>query len=399
MKYPAVGSRGDAEIAENGFETNHMRYRKLHGTDLSLSELGFGTWTLTTGWWGTYSDDDAQRIVRAAIERGINYIDTADAYGNGRGESVLAPILKDHRDLVVGTKFGYDFYNNPERPRGQRELPQDMSPSFIRFACEQSLKRLGTDHIAIYQPHNPRVVTLMEDEHWETLESLKREGKILTYGPSLGPAIGWRDEGIYATAVRKAPVTQMIYNVLEQDPGREFILAAETAQRGDAYAGVAEAMEGKTGKRVCEPGGGFDHGFRAWKTPALDKGGPQFLIRVTHSSGMLEGKYTLDTKFDADDHRSHRPRSWLVEGLQKVDRLETLRRQRGVTIGQLALLWLYAQPSIVSALPNIYDVEQLDEFASASKHPQLGDEEMEAIHQMYVRSFDVVPYVEETASV
>lgn len=369
-----------------------MRYRELHGTPFKISELGFGTWTVTTGWWGTYSDEDAQRIIRAAIARGINYIDTADAYGNGRGESVLAPILKEHPDLVIGTKFGYDFYNNPERPRGQRELPQDMSPAFIRFALEQSLKRLGTDHIAIYQPHNPRVVTLLTDEHWETLERLKEEGKISSYGPSLGPAIGWRDEGIYSAAVRRAPVTQMIYNVLEQDPGREFILAAE---RGPSYAGVAEAMKGETSKRACETTNAFEHDFRAWKVNP----GPQFLIRVTHSSGMLEGKYTIDTKFDENDHRSHRPRAWLVEGIQKIERLKPLCEARGVTVGQLALLWLYAHPSIVSALPNIYGETQLDEFAAASEHEPLTGAEMEQIHAMYVKNFEITPYVEEAAAV
>src|SRR5947208_2273749 len=88
-----------------------MRYRALHGTDLQLSELGFGTWTVTTGWWGNYTDEEAQRIIRRAIDHGINYIDTADAYGNGRGETILAPVLKDHPELIVGTKFGYDFYN------------------------------------------------------------------------------------------------------------------------------------------------------------------------------------------------------------------------------------------------------------------------------------------------
>jgi aryl-alcohol dehydrogenase-like predicted oxidoreductase len=375
-----------------------MRYRNLHGTGLNVSELGLGTWTLTTGWWGTYTDAEAERIVRAAIARGINYIDTADAYGNGRGETFLAPVLRDHPELVIGTKFGYDFYNNPERPRGQRELPQDMSPAFVRFACEQSLKRLGTDHVAIYQPHNPRVVTLMQDEHWETLEQLKAEGKILSWGPSLGPAIGWRDEGIYAAAVRKAPVTQMIYNVLEQDPGREFILAAETAQRGERYAGIDEAMRGEANKRLCETSGAFDRSFRAWKTPALAADGPQFLIRVTHSSGMLEGQYTIDTKFDESDHRSHRPRSWLVEGVQKVERLQSLREARGVTLGQLALLWLYAHSSILSALPNIYNEQQLDEFAGASEHAPLDDAEMEQIHAMYERGFDVVPYVEAAAA-
>ena len=368
-----------------------MRYRNLHDTNIAVSELGFGTWTITTGWWGTYTDAEAEKLVRSAVARGINYIDTADAYGNGRGETVLAPVLKDHPDLVVGTKFGYDCYNNPERTRGQRELPQNMSPEFIRFALEQSLKRLGTDHIAIYQPHNPRVVVLMQDEHWETLERLRDEGKISSWGPSLGPAIGWRDEGIYASAVRHAPVTQIIYNILEQDPGREFMLAAE---RGPSYGAVAEAMKGETGKRVCEPTSAFDPSFRAWKSDP----GPQFLIRVTHSSGMLEGKYTVDTKFDADDHRSHRPRSWMVEGVQKVERLRPLCEARGVTMGQLALLWLYAHPSILSALPNIYGEEQLDEFVAASEHPPLTDSEMEEIHAMYVRDFDVVPYVEPLAA-
>jgi aryl-alcohol dehydrogenase-like predicted oxidoreductase len=375
-----------------------MRYRKLHGTNLELSELGFGTWTLTTGWWGTYTDDEARRMIFRALDRGINYIDTADAYGNGRGESVLAPILAERRDVIVGTKFGYDFYNNPERPRGQRELPQDMSPKFIRFALEQSLKRLGTDHIAIYQPHNPRIETLMTDEHWETLEALRTEGKISSYGPSLGPAIGWRDEGIYSNGARRAPVTQMIYNMLEQDPGREFILAAELAETGRHYAAVDEAAEAKSGKKACAPTAHFDDSFRAWKTPALSENGPQFLIRVTHSSGMLEGKYTIDTKFDESDHRSHRPRAWLVEGIQKVERLEALRASRGVTMSQLALLWLYAHPSMLSALPNIYNDEQLDEFLGASDHPPLTDAEMEQVHDLYVRNFDVKPYVEEAVA-
>ena len=368
-----------------------MRYRPLHGTDLSISELGFGTWTVTTGWWGTYTDAEAQRLITASIDRGINYIDTADAYGNGRGETVLAPLLREHPDLIIGTKFGYDFYNNPERPRGQRELPQDMSPEFIRFALDKSLQRLGTDHVAIYQPHNPRIEVLMQDEHWETLESLKAEGKILSWGPSLGPAIGWRDEGIYGAGARQAPVTQMIYNMLEQDPGREFILAAE---RGRSYPGATAAMTSQTSKKMCAPTEWFDHSFRAWKADPFS----QFLIRVTHSSGMLEGKYTLDTKFDENDHRSHRPRAWLVEGLQKVDRLRPLCEKRGVTLGQLALLWLYAHPSVLSALPNIYGEEQIEEFCAASDHAPLTDAEMEMVHDLYTRNFEIEPYVEEAAA-
>lgn len=368
-----------------------MRYRTLHNTDIRVSELGFGTWTVSTGWWGNYTDEQARDLIRVALDLGVNYIDTADAYGNGRGETMLKPLLAERRDLVVGTKFGYDFYNNPERPRGQRELPQDMSPKFIRFACEQSLSRLGTDHIDIYQPHNPRVTTLLQDEHWETLERLRDEGKIRAYGPSLGPAIGWRDEGIYAAAVRRAPVTQMIYNMLEQDPGREFILAAD---RGPSYGAVPDAMKGEIHKKLCTPTPFYDRSFRAWKANPDE----QFLIRVTHSSGMLEGKYTIETKFDESDHRSHRPRAWLVEGLQKVDRLKPLYENRGVTLGQLAMLWLYAHPSVLSALPNIYEEAQLHEFAAASEHEPLSDAEMEQVQELYDRNFDVVPYVEEAVA-
>src|SRR5256885_2177655 len=145
---------------------------------------------------------------------------------------------------------------------------------------------------------------------------------------------------------------------------------------------------------ACVPTQAFDSSFRAWTVNPQ----PQFLVRVPHSSGMLEGKYTLETKFDESDHRSHRPRAWLVEGLQKVERLKPLYEGRGVTIGQLALLWLYAHPSIISSLPNIYGEEQLTEFAAASDHAPLSDAEMERVHELYVRNFDIVPYVQEAVS-
>ena len=376
-----------------------MRYRNLHGTDRKISELGLGTWTLTTGWWGDYTDAEAQDLISAAIDAGVNYIDTADAYGNGRGETILAPVLAAHPEVLVGTKFGYDFYNNPRRPRGQRELPQDFSPAFVRHALEQSLRRLGIDCIAIYQPHNPRIATLLQDEYWELMDRLVEEGKILTHGPSLGPAIGWRDEGTYSMGARRAPVTQIIYNMIEQDPGREFLLSAEIAQGGGTYAGVAQAARGEADRRTCEPSGAFDHEFRPWKTPALAEDGPQLLVRVTHSSGMLEGRYTKDTTFDESDHRSHRPRSWMVEGLQKVDRIRELASSRGVTVGQLALMWLYSHPSIVSALPNIYGAEQIEEFVAASDHALLTDDEMEWVDQQYRRNFDITPYTEEEVPV
>ena len=104
-----------------------MRYRTLPGTDIDVSEVGFGVWTLSTGWWGDRSDDEAVALLRAALDRGVTTFDTADSYGNGRGETLLAKAFAGRRDQVVyATKFGYDFYNH-DRPRGQRELPHDLS--------------------------------------------------------------------------------------------------------------------------------------------------------------------------------------------------------------------------------------------------------------------------------
>lgn len=324
-----------------------MRYRQLGNTDLRLSELGFGVWTLSTGWWGTYTDDEAVALLRAALERGVTFFDAADSYGNGRGEELLGRALEGRRgDVVIGTKFGYDFYTNGGERNGQRELPQDWSPAFVRKSLEESLRRLRTDHIDVYQLHNPKMDAVHNDELFATLEDLKREGKIGVYGPALGPANGWRDEGALAMRTRDCGVLHIIYNMLEQEPGRPLVEAARA--RG---AGV--------------------------------------MVRVPHSSGLLEGKYTEETTFDASDHRSHRKRDWLINGLKKVEQLQPLVRPDR-TMGQLAQRWLLADPAVATTLPNIYNLEQLDEFAGASDSPDLTEDELKFVADLYEKNFHVV---------
>jgi aryl-alcohol dehydrogenase-like predicted oxidoreductase len=112
-----------------------------------------------------------------------------------------------------------------------------------------------------------------------------------------------------------------------------------------------------------------------------------FNIRVTHASGMLEGKYTEDTVFPANDHRRHRPRSWLINGLKKIRTLDFMTTQ--MTLGQAALKWLLAEPLVVTTLPNIYDNEQLKEFAEASDKPDLSPEQMGQVSQLSSRNFGV----------
>ena len=119
------------------------------------------------------------------------------------------------------------------------------------------------------------------------------------------------------------------------------------------------------------------------------------IIRVPHSSGLLEGRYTLDTTFPPNDHRSHRPREWLIEGLQKLDKVKFLAEGTGRTIGQAAIQYCLESPNTVSILPNIYNAEQLDEFATGADVPPLTADEFARIAEMYPDNFGVERLVKE----
>jgi aryl-alcohol dehydrogenase-like predicted oxidoreductase len=313
-----------------------------------VSEVGFGLWTTSTGWWGEMTDDGAVELLREALDRGVTLFDAADTYGNGRSEEQLAKAFSDRRDRVVySTKFGYDFYTYAGERKGQQEIPHDFSPAFVRYALEQSLRRLQTDVIDIYSIHNAHLSEIENDELFALLESFKAEGKIRSYGTALGPAIGWLVEGCESSKRRNVTNVQMIYNALEQFPGNAMIRAANEA--------------------------GADTGFQ---------------IRVPHSSGMLEGRYTLDTTFPAGDHRNHRPRQWLINGVKKVETLRFLE-EPGRTMGQAAIQWLLAEPRVMSVLPNIYDREQLIEFATASETPPLSAQELARVAELFANNFGV----------
>ena len=326
-----------------------MKYRNLGKTDLEVSEIGFGVWTVSTGWWGKLEERESMTLLSEALDLGINFFDTGDTYGEGYGEEILAKALGKHRnDMIIGTKFGYDFYTHVER-EGHRERPQDFSPSFVRYACEQSLRRLNTDHIDLYQLHNPRLEAIESDDLFETLEALVQEGKIRYYGSALGPDIGWFEEGEASMRERKVPSIQIIYSILEQDPARKFFPIA-------------------------------------WEE------GTGLLSRVPHASGMLDGTYDKYTVFAPSDHRSHRRQLWLDTSLKKMEQLDFLTQETDSTIGQLAIQFALARRSIASILPNITNQEQLREFALAPETPDMSSEVLERIDDLYDHNF----YLEET---
>ncbi|MEP6698871.1 MAG: aldo/keto reductase [Verrucomicrobiota bacterium] len=326
-----------------------MRFRTYKNTDLKVSEVGFGLWTISTGWWGNFTEGEAIALMHKAFDLGINLFDAADTYGNGLSEELIAKAFPKQRDeIVIATKVGYDFVTHGDsRGRGQREIPQDFSPDAIVRATDAALKRLKTDRIDLLQLHNVRLEQVSDDAVWTTLEKLQASGKIRYYGIALGPAIGWLYEGINCIRERNITSVQHIYNLLEQHPGRALQDAATDA-----------------GKDTM------------------------FLIRVTHSSGMLEGKYTVETVFPPTDHRSHRPRSWLLNGVQKINRLRFLETTDR-SLGQAALLWLLEDERVASTLPNIYEEAQLVEFARAPDCPSLSRDEMEKIAGLYAENFGV----------
>jgi len=329
-----------------------MDYKQLGSSDITVSAVGFGLWTLSTGWWGDYSDAEAVALLREARDRGITFFDASDSYGNGRAETQLAEAFGDDPNVVIATKGGYDFYTHGAERRGQREIPQDFSAAYIRSACEQSLVRLKRDCIDFYQLHNPKMDTIERDETFYVLDSLVSEGKIRGYGVALGPAIGWEAEGVRAASERRIDGMQIIYNLLEQDPGRAHIAASRTAGVG-------------------------------------------VIVRVPHSSGLLEGEYTEETTFAENDHRRHRPRAWLTNGLKKVEQLQFLIDARpGCTIGQIALRWILSEPAICATLPNIYNSAQLTEFAGISEVPPLTASELDRVQALYNTNFGLEPAVE-----
>ncbi len=326
-----------------------MRTRRFGDTDLEASEIGFGTWALGSTWWGDVSESSGERLIKQALDLGITFFETGDAYGQGTNEELVGRVLAAHRDEIqLSTKFGY-VLDSDRQQHSEGERPQRWDGAFVREALEGSLRRLGTDRVELYQLHNPRMDAIDTDECFATLEDLRSEGKIRQYGVALGPAIGWRDEGLRAVGARDIASVQTVYNLLEQDPGRDLMAAAA------------------------------EHGVGV-------------MARVPTSSGLLDDNLTPDTTFGPGDHRRHRPREWLVEGLQKIDRIRFLcGPESGRTMAQAALRYILAQPQMTVVIPTITNEAELREYAGATDVPDLNAEELARVGELYERNFDVQP--------
>jgi aryl-alcohol dehydrogenase-like predicted oxidoreductase len=205
-----------------------LRHRRIGSTDLVAGEVGLAVWPLVAG-PGARSDEDVAGLLKAALDLGISYFAASDRDGDGRAEELLGQAVRGHRDEVtVATTFGYDTTPRPWEP-APVAARHDWSAAFAGRALDRSLRRLRLEPVDLWLLHHPGMDAVESDELFEFLEAQVAKGKVRYYGVALGPGPGWSDEGAAALQERRVAAVETVYNLAEQDPGRELAaLAADT---------------------------------------------------------------------------------------------------------------------------------------------------------------------------
>jgi aryl-alcohol dehydrogenase-like predicted oxidoreductase len=323
-----------------------MRYRPLGRTGWRVSEISFGAWAIG-GSWGQVSDEESLATLHKAVECGVNFIDTADVYGDGRSERLIAKFRKERKEeIIVATKAG-------------RRLPRQTEGGYSRENLaswvEDSLRNLSTDCLDLLQLHCPPTSLYEHAEVFGILDDLVKAGKIRYYGVSVEKV----EEALRAIQHPHVQTVQIIFNCFRQRPAEEFF---------------AEAKHRRVG----------------------------ILARVPLASGLLTGKFNSDSNFPADDHRNfnlHGKAFDVGETFSGVDfkigleAVEELRRlvPAGVSMSEFALRWILMFDAVTCAIPGGKRPEQVSDNCRASDLPLLSDETMTDVRAMYNRK--ILPLV------
>jgi aryl-alcohol dehydrogenase-like predicted oxidoreductase len=316
-----------------------MNYRTYGKTDWKISEVGFGAWAIG-GSWGEVNDKDSLAAMREAISQGVNFIDTADVYGDGRSEKLIAELLKDFKGekIYVVTKAGRRL--NPHAASGYNYT------NLSKFV-ERSLQNLNTDSLDLVQLHCPPTEVYKRNEAFDALDKLKKEGKIQHYGVSVETV----EEAKFALSHPGVASVQIIYNMFRFKPADEFFGLAKEKNVG-------------------------------------------VLARVPLASGLLSGKMTKTSAFANDDHRNFNRHGEAFDvgetfsgvdfetGLKAVEELKTLVPQ-GYTMPQLALRWILMHPAVSSVIPGAKNPQQAKDNTKASDMPILLPTIMQKVLEVY----------------
>lgn len=315
-----------------------MQYRKLGKTNFRVSEVSLGAWQIG-GSWGDVSDEDAERVVHAAIQSGINFIDTADVYGDGRSERLIAKVLSETKEQVfVATKAGR---------RLQPHTVDGYNRANLTAFVERSLKNLRREVLDLVQLHCPPTGVYYEPEVFAVLDELKQAGKILYYGVSVEKV----EEALKAIEYPGLATVQIIFNIFRQRPKDLFFPLAQQRDVG-------------------------------------------ILVRLPLSSGLLSGKITRHTAFAADDHRNYNrhgeqfDRGETFSGVDfdvALDAVEEIRRvlPGGISMANFALRWILDHEAVSCVIPGARNEGQVVQNAAASALPPLTAEQMAALAKLY----------------
>ena len=314
-----------------------MKYKILGKTGLNVSTVGLGT-MVHAGHFGPMKDEESLSAIDAALELGVNFIDTSDAYGAGYSETLLGNALKGRRDKVIIATKGGNVMTGPNR--GKRIF----TPEYIDGVLHESLKRLQTDYIDLYQLHNPTVDVIERGEVWEVLERRKKEGKIRHYGVS----INTMEEGIAAVKDGRSDTIQTEYNLLAQEPAAAFFSLAQAANVG-------------------------------------------IIARMPLKRGILTGKMTAadEQRFQGEDVRA---RSFKGEAfrkeLAKAEQLRFLVHGPIQSLVQAAIAFCVAHPAVSIAIPGARNAAQMRENA-AGADVTLPADDLDKVAELWRRGFQV----------
>jgi aryl-alcohol dehydrogenase-like predicted oxidoreductase len=315
-----------------------MEYRELGRTGWKVSTISFGAWAIG-GTWGDVEDRESLAALHRALDRGVNFFDTADVYGDGRSERLLAQLRRERREpFYVATKAGRRL--NPHEAAGYNR-------SNLTAFVERSLKNLDADALDLLQLHCPPTPVYYQPEVFAVLDDLVRAGKVRHYGVSVEKV----EEALKAIEFPGVKTVQIIFNMLRQRPAELFF---------------PEALRRRVG----------------------------ILARLPLASGLLSGKFNRSSTFSPDDHRQFNRRGEAFDrgetfsgldfdlGLQVVDALRPLAPPGG-SLAQLALRWILMSPAVTCAIPGAKRPAQVDENTAAADLPPLSDETMAKIRVLY----------------
>lgn len=303
-----------------------MKLRPLGKTGMDVSEIGFGAWALGESWWGKQSDDESLRALHRAVDLGVNFIDTAQVYGDGKSEKLIARFRQDRKEpLFVATKTPPLAGDWPPSPYDEAE--KSFPEKYLRRNVEQRLKYLETDCLDLLQLHTWTRAWNRNPTPFETLRKLKQEGKIRAIGVSTPE----QDQNCVIDLMRQGWVdaVQVIYNLFEQEPAAELLpVAAET--------------------------------------------GTGIIVRVIFDEGALTGKFTKETKFPEGDFRAEYFQGQrLGRVVDRVDKIKADLEGSGYTLPQAALRFALEHPAVSTVIPGIRSVAQAEANTGASSLPPL----------------------------